>query len=235
MSLTAPLSAHFDALPEAWKPITQPFAQSPAHAALCSYVDARIQAGATVLPATPFAALHMSLPSQVRVVILGQDPYHGIENGIAQAHGPSFSVPHGVVPPPSLRNIFKEIARSTGAPLARDGDLTRWAKQGVLLLNAVLTVELDKPASHAKLGWEVLTDHIIAALGAETTPKVFMLWGAYAQKKAPLIGTQHLILTANHPSPLAALRPPQPFMGCGHFVRANAWLKEQGAAEIDWR
>jgi uracil-DNA glycosylase len=234
MPLQAPLSSHFDALPQAWQPVVQPFIHSPACAALCAHVDARIQAGAIVLPATPFAALHMTAPAHVRVVILGQDPYHGVENGIAQAHGFSFSVPHGVAPPPSLRNIFKEIARSTGACVSNDGDLTRWAQQGVLLLNAVLTVEKDKPTSHAKLGWEVLTDHIIAALGAADPPKVFMLWGTYAQKKAALIGAQHLSLTANHPSPLAALRPPQPFIGCGHFSRANEWLQAQRLPPVQW-
>jgi uracil-DNA glycosylase len=233
-ALAAPLAAHFDALPEPWRAIVQPFLQSPAYPALCAAIDARIQAGATVLPATPFAALHATSPEQVRVVILGQDPYHGVEHGIAQAHGLAFSVPPGVKPPPSLRNIYKELAREFGSTPPTCGDLTAWTEQGVLLLNAVLTVEQDKPASHARTGWELLTDQIIAHLGASSTPTVFMLWGAFAQTKAKLIAPHHLLLQANHPSPLSALRPPAPFIGCGHFDKANQFLRAHGRREINW-
>jgi uracil-DNA glycosylase len=232
--LQAPLSAQFDALPAQWRALITPFTASPAYPALCAAVDARVHADATVLPAMPFAALHATLPEQIRVVILGQDPYHGIEHGIAQAHGLAFSVPDGVKPPPSLRNIYKELAREFGGAPHATGNLMHWAQQGVLLLNAVLTVEQDQPASHAKLGWEALTDHIIAALGSSEHPTVFMLWGGYAQKKAPLIGPMHLVLMANHPSPLAALRPPQPFIGCEHFTQASNWLTAQGGEHIDW-
>jgi uracil-DNA glycosylase len=232
--LQAPLAAHFDALPAQWQTVLLPYLQSPAYPALCSAIDARIHAGAPVLPATPFAALHATSPEQVRVVILGQDPYHGVERGVAQAHGLAFSVPPGVKPPPSLRNIYKELAREFGSTPPASGDLTAWATQGVLLLNAVLTVEQDKPASHAGLGWEVVTDHLIAALGVSTQPTVFMLWGAYAQRKAAYVGAAHLMLKANHPSPLSALRSPTPFMECGHFEQANDWLTAHGKAAIDW-
>jgi uracil-DNA glycosylase len=236
-SLKAPLASHFDDLPAAWRVVVKGFIESPAHPALCASVDARLAAGATVFPATPFAALRATSPSNVKVVILGQDPYHGvdgIDKDTAQAHGLAFSVPAGVRPPPSLRNIFKELTRETGAPMPTSGDLTRWATQGVLLLNTVLTVEARKPASHARMGWELLTDRIIAHIGASARPTVIMLWGGFAQKKAALIGPQHLVLKANHPSPLSALRPPVPFVGCGHFEKANQFLRAQGRREIDW-
>jgi uracil-DNA glycosylase len=233
-SLKAPLASHFDVLPAAWRRVARSFIDSPAFAALCAGVDARITAGATVFPATPFAALQATLPEKVRVVILGQDPYHGVNNGIAQAHGLAFSVPPGVRPPPSLRNIFKELEREFGSLMPTSGDLTRWAAQGVLLLNAVLTVEARKPASHARMGWELLTDQIIAHVGASSTPTVFMLWGGFAQKKAALIGPQHLVLKANHPSPLSALRPPVPFVGCGHFAQANQFLQQKQRTPIAW-
>ncbi|MGL4573893.1 MAG: uracil-DNA glycosylase [Burkholderiaceae bacterium] len=233
-SLTAPLASHFNALPAEWRAVAKDFIESPAHAALCARVDARLAAGVTVFPATPFAALRATSPSDVKVVILGQDPYHGIDKDTAQAHGLAFSVPPGVRPPPSLRNIFKELTRETGAPAPAAGDLTRWATQGVLLLNAVLTVEARKPASHARMGWELLTDSIIAHIGASSRPVVFMLWGGFAQKKAALIGPQHLVLKANHPSPLSALRPPVPFVGCGHFEKANQFLRARGRREVNW-
>jgi uracil-DNA glycosylase len=179
----------------------------------------------------------------IKVVILGQDPYHGL----GQAEGLAFSVPSGGRPPPSLRNIFKEIARDPGLVAAApsgarvpDASLARWARQGVLLLNTCLTVEADAPASHAKRGWEVLTDAIVQRLAAQQAPLVFLLWGAHAQAKRQLIdnsptAAQHLVLTANHPSPLSALRPPVPFIGCGHFGKANDFLQQRGLAPIRWQ
>jgi uracil-DNA glycosylase len=167
----------------------------------------------------------------VRVVILGQDPYHGP----GQAEGLAFSVAPGVRPPPSLRNIFKELQRDLGLPPPTSGSLVRWAEQGVLLLNTCLTVEQAAPASHAGQGWEVLTDDLIKACSADLNPKVFLLWGAHAQRKASLIdGGRHLVLSANHPSPLSASRAPAPFIGCGHFREANGWLQSQGVAGILW-
>ena len=183
-------------------------------------------------PPRPFRALELTPLSDVRVVILGQDPYHGI----GQAHGLAFSVNDGVKPPPSLRNIFKELRRDLGAPPPMSGSLEPWARQGVLLLNTVLTVEEGAPASHAKRGWEELTDSLISTVARDAAPKVFMLWGAHAQAKRGLIEAAgaHLVLTANHPSPLSAARRPAPFMGCGHFSAANAWLRQRGLSAIDW-
>lgn len=165
---------------------------------------------------------------QVKVVILGQDPYHGE----GQAHGLSFSVPPGVRFPPSLLNIFKEIKRDLGQDLPPNGDLTRWASQGVFLLNATLTVRSHEAGSHQKQGWEQFTDEVIQRLAESREGIVFMLWGAYAQKKEALIPTdKHLILKAPHPSPLSAHRG---FIGCGHFSQANEFLRNQGGGEIKW-
>ena len=182
----------------------------------------RLTAGAVIFPPQPLRALELTPPETVRVVILGQDPYHGR----AQAEGLAFSVAPGVALPPSLRNIFKELQRDLGQPLppfpAPGGSLVRWARQGVLLLNTCLTVEEGRPASHAGKGWEQLTDAIIEQVSAGLVPVVFMLWGAHAQSKQTLIDARrHVILCANHPSPLSALRPPHPFIGCGHFSRVK--------------
>lgn len=169
---------------------------------------------------TPFEA--------VRVVILGQDPYHGP----GQAHGLCFSVPAGIPPPPSLQNIIKEIARDTGAPMTGSGDLTHWAKQGVLLLNATLTVRDGAAGSHQGHGWERFTDAAIRALSNGREGVVFLLWGKYAQDKQVLIDAErHYILRAPHPSPLSAHRG---FLGCGHFSAANEILTAQGGLPIDW-
>ena len=201
--------------------------------------------GAVIYPPQPFRALALTPLARVRVVILGQDPYHGP----GQAQGLAFSVAPGVKLPPSLRNIFKEIARdpvleSSALPASGDGSLVRWAQQGVLLLNTCLTVEESRPASHAQRGWEVLTDAIVRAVALNENPVVFMLWGAHAQSKQGLIAasaanvgraeTAHLVLTANHPSPLSAMRPPKPFLGCGHFGLANAFLRRHGCLPIAW-
>lgn len=210
-----------------WRPVVEAWAASPAGQRLQAFLAERRAAGATIYPPEPLRALTLTPLSQTRVVILGQDPYHGP----GQAEGLSFSVPPGVPLPPSLRNIFKEIQRDLGRPFPPDGSLVRWAEGGTLLLNAVLTVEDGQPASHANRGWEVLTDALMKAAAEDPAPKVFMLWGNYAQAKAPLIeaaGQDHLVLRANHPSPLSALKPPRPFIGCGHFSTAKAWLEERG-------
>ena len=169
-------------------------------------------------------ALELTPPEDIRVVVLGQDPYHGR----GQAEGLAFSVAPGVKQPPSLRNIFKEIQRDLGTPPPKyplpGGSLVAWAKDGVLLLNTCLTVEEGVPASHAAKGWEVLTDALIQKVSDGACPVVFMLWGAHAQSKRLLIDAErHKILLANHPSPLSALRPPLPFIGCGHFSAARKW------------
>ena len=215
------------------------FLSSPAGLALGGAVEARINAGAVIYPPTPFRALELTPLDQVRVVILGQDPYHGA----GQAQGLAFSVATGVKIPPSLRNMFKEIGRETAdvtISSLKDGSLVRWARQGVLLLNTCLTVEDGLPASHAKLGWEGLTDALITLVAERNKNVVFMLWGAHAQAKQALLQTpkslanQHLVLCANHPSPLSAMRPPAPFIGCGHFGLANAFLIKQGLPSINW-
>jgi uracil-DNA glycosylase len=231
--LSEPLRHHVDRLPEAWKTLLADELASPRFAALCAFVDGRREQGASIYPARPLRALDLATPANTRVVILGQDPYHGP----GQAQGLSFSVPDGFRRPPSLRNIFKEVAAEFGGdPAAFGNDLTRWASQGVLLLNAVLTVEDGQPASHAKRGWEHFTDEVIAQVAREPSPKVFMLWGAHAQAKEKLLpeSSGHLVLSANHPSPLSAMRPPVPFLGCKPFSQANAWLAERGLPPIAW-
>jgi uracil-DNA glycosylase len=175
-----------------------------------------------------FRALDPTPLEDVRVVILGQDPYHGP----GQAHGLCFSVPGGVQPPPSLLNIYKELKSDLGIKPARHGFLEHWAKQGVLLLNSVLTVEMGRAASHRERGWERFTDRIIAEVNAREAPVVFMLWGSYAQKKAAFVdAAKHLVLKAPHPSPLSAHGG---FFGCRHFSRANAFLESRGVKPIDW-
>lgn len=190
---------------------------------LLERLEVRRAAGATIYPTDPLRALRLTPLDRCRVVILGQDPYHGP----GQAEGLAFSVPVGVKPPPSLRNILKEC----GEPVSH-GSLAAWAERGALLLNSVLTVEEGQPAAHAGWGWESLTDALIRAASVHATPKVFLLWGAHAQGKRSLIDAdRHLVLMANHPSPLSARRPPIPFIGCGHFASAQRWLLERG---VDW-
>ena len=207
-----------------WQPLVDGFFASAAGVKLQAFLGERLTAGATIFPPQPLRALALTPPEQVRVVILGQDPYHGR----GQAEGLAFSVAPGVAFPPSLRNIFKELQRDLGTappPFPQPGgSLVKWARNGVLLLNTCLTVEEAQPASHAGRGWEVLTDAVIRHVSDVAQPTVFMLWGAHAQSKRPLIDAQrHKVLTANHPSPLSALRPPVPFIGCGHFSQARAW------------
>ena len=220
----------FPPLDQNWKNHIGDAFDQPYMADLSGFLDAEYAAGKTIYPARDliFNALNHTKFNDVRVVILGQDPYHGA----GQAHGLSFSVPPGVKPPPSLRNIYKELAREYDAPPPTSGDLTRWAEQGVLLLNATLSVEAEKAGSHQKKGWEEFTDTIIRAINDGRDHVVFMLWGAYAQKKAAMIDPdRHLILTAPHPSPLSAHRG---FIGCGHFRAANDYLVAQGREPIVW-
>ena len=175
-----------------------------------------------------FNAFNFTPFEKIKVVILGQDPYHG--NG--QAHGLSFSVPDGVKKPPSLKNIFKELAEDLQIPIAETGNLSSWAKQGVLLLNATLTVRAKQAGSHQKKGWEEFTDTVIQKISTEKEGVIFLLWGRFAQNKAKLIDKQkHHILTSPHPSPFSAYSG---FFGCKHFSKTNAILKEKGLSKIDW-
>jgi uracil-DNA glycosylase len=239
--LEGTLRAQFDAVPPAsgWRALTDSFAASAEGKALIQRVDAAVSGGLPVYPAQVFAALRRTPHQQVKVVILGQDPYHGP----GQAEGLSFSVPPGLPIPPSLRNIRKEIARDLGLPTPLHGHLGAWADAGVLLLNTVLTVQAEQAASHAGWGWERLTDQLLQAVAASPGPKVFMLWGAHAQRKREGIeqtraASGHpmadlLVLQSNHPSPLSATRPPAPFVGNGHFGQAQRFLAERGAP-LSW-
>jgi uracil-DNA glycosylase len=231
-ALVEPLGRMLDRAPLSWAPIIQTWRESAAGRQLEAFVAERQAAGATIYPAHVLRALELTARDRVRVVILGQDPYHG-EN---QAEGLAFSVPAGQRLPPSLRNIFKEQQSDLGLPLPKHGHLATWARQGVLLLNTCLTVEAGQPASHAKHGWEALTDDMVKYLSEDEVPKVFMLWGAHAQAKAvwPQSAGRHAVLMANHPSPLSARRGPVPFLGCGHFSAANRFLAANGQAPIDW-
>ena len=202
--------------------------------ALKSFLLAEKAAGKSIFPKGGewFRALDLTPLEDVRVVILGQDPYHGA----GQAHGLCFSVKPDVRIPPSLVNIYKELEADLGVPPARHGFLEHWAQQGVLLLNAVLTVQMRQAASHQGRGWERFTDAIIRLINAREEPVVFMLWGSYAQKKAAFVdsvdrGGRHLVLKAAHPSPLSAHSG---FFGCRHFSKANAFLKQHGQKPIDW-
>ena len=218
-------------LQESWKaPLLHEF-NADYMAALKAFLTSEKAAGKTIYPIGSewFRALDLTPLDMVRVVILGQDPYHGP----GQAHGLCFSVKPGVRPPPSLNNIYKELESDIGLPRPRHGFLEHWAEQGVLLLNSVLTVEATKAASHSKKGWEQFTDAVIRLVDAKTEPVVFMLWGAYAQKKAAFVdGTRHLVLKAAHPSPLSAHNG---FLGCQHFSQSNAFLESRGLSPIDWR
>ena len=225
----------FDDIPKEWKGDFAAFFKEPQGRGLLDFLHVRLEAGAVVYPPDPYRVFRLTRPSQVSVVVLGQDPYHGP----GQAMGIAFSVPAGLKKlPPSLKNIFKEIDREGLGAMPADGDLSAWVRQGVLLMNATLTVEDGKPQSHAGRGWENLTDRLIARVRADGHPVVFMLWGAAAQKKKDFIEANAqapvLILTSNHPSPLSALRPPVPFIGCGHFQTANEWLREHERRPVRW-
>ncbi len=215
-------------------PLTEMFA-SPVMADLRQFLIAEKASGKRIFPkgGEYFHALDLTPLDKVRVVILGQDPYHGE----GQAHGLCFSVQRGVRPPPSLVNIYKEMKTDLGIDPPRHGNLTHWAEQGVLLLNAVLTVEMGKAASHQGRGWEKFTDAVIELVARQDRPIVFILWGSYAQKKAAFVkdvsqGGRHLVIRSPHPSPLSAHNG---FFGSRPFSRANAFLTESGQPPIDWR
>ncbi len=218
-------------LEESWKAALADEFASPSMATLRQFLVAEKAAGKRIFPAGSlwFRALDLTPLDKVRVVILGQDPYHGP----GQAHGLCFSVPTGVRPPPSLVNIFKELESDLGVPPAGHGCLESWAHQGVLLLNSVLTVEMAQAASHQGKGWERFTDAIIRKVNAAPRPVVFILWGSYAQKKAAFVdGERHLVLKSVHPSPLSAYNG---FFGSKPFSKANAFLESHGQNPIDWR
>ena len=213
-----------------WQPLVDAFFAGARGQALQGFLQSRLAAGAVVFPPQPLRALELTPPDAVRVVILGQDPYHGR----GQAEGLAFSVAPGVRLPPSLQNIFKEMQRDLGVAFPPfpnpGGSLVKWAKNGVLLLNTCLTVEEGQAASHAGKGWEELTDTVIRHVAEGPRPVVFMLWGSHAQSKRAFIPQDrgHLVLTSNHPSPLSALRPPVPFIGNGHFGKARAFREQHG-------
>lgn len=217
-------------LHESWKAPLLPEFTSDYMAALRQFLVSEKAAGKTIYPKGSewFRALDLTPLDKVRVVILGQDPYHGPD----QAHGLCFSVKPGVRPPPSLVNIYKELESDLGLPRPRHGFLEHWARQGVLLLNSVLTVEMAKAASHSQKGWERFTDAVIRLVNAKPDPVVFLLWGSYAQKKAAFVdSSRHLVLKAAHPSPLSAYNG---FLGCRHFSQTNAFLEKHGQTPIDW-
>jgi uracil-DNA glycosylase len=231
--LAVPLAELLDADFGDWQPVLDTWRRSAAGQTLIEALDRRVAAGAVVYPAQVFRAFALTPLAQTRVLILGQDPYHGA----GQAEGLAFSVPAGQRIPPSLRNLFKELQRDLGWAAPASGTLTAWADRGVLLLNTSLSVEDGRAASHARLGWQALTDAVCQALWADAAPKVFMLWGAHAQAQGARLrgpAAQHLVLQANHPSPLSALRPPVPFIGCGHFRRASGFLAAAGRGAMDW-
>ncbi|CAD5374934.1 Uracil-DNA glycosylase [Rubrivivax sp. A210] len=229
--LAQPLAGLVDGVANDWAPLLRAWAAGATGRALINAVDARVVAGAVVYPAQVFRALELTPLADTRVVILGQDPYHGA----GQAEGLAFSVPAGQRIPPSLRNIFKELQRDLGQATPAGGSLAAWAGRGVLLLNRSLTVEDGQPASHAQLGWQGLADALCDALARDARPKVFLLWGAHAQALAPrLQGGPHAVLQCNHPSPLSALRTPAPFLGCGHFGAASRFLAQAGRGAVDW-
>ena len=217
-------------LEPSWKARVGEYLLRPEMQTLAQFLREEKAHGKHIFPPGPqiFAALDATPFEQVKVVILGQDPYHGP----GQAHGLCFSVPPGVNAPPSLVNIFKEIERDLGIARPSHGNLMSWAQQGVLLLNAVLTVEVGKAGSHQGKGWEGFTDHIVECLERERDGLVFLLWGSYAQAKGRIIdGRKHCVLRAPHPSPLSAHRG---FIGCGHFGAANRWLQGRHLPPIDW-
>lgn len=217
-------------LEASWLAHLQPEFAQPYMAQLREFLLTEKKAGKTVYPTGGeiFAAFQRTPLESVKVVILGQDPYHGE----GQAHGLCFSVKPGVKIPPSLANIFQEIHSELGLPVPSQGHLTHWADQGVLLLNSVLSVEAGRAASHQGKGWETFTDRVIEVINREREGVVFMLWGSYAQRKGQIIDrARHRVLSAPHPSPLSAHRG---FFGCGHFQAANDYLSESGRKPVDW-
>lgn len=221
-------------LSQGWRAVLMPVLRADPTQKLLRFLDTEEQAGKRIFPlkSDRFAAFSLTPLELVKVVILGQDPYHGA----GQAHGLAFSVPQGVKIPPSLRNIHKEIATDCGVRPSVSGNLDHWARQGVLLLNTSLSVEEGRAGSHARLGWEAVTDAAVAAVAAKPEPCVFLLWGAHAQRKAErvpdLARGRHLVLAAAHPSPLSAHNG---FFGSRHFSQTNAFLAAHGRGEIEWR
>lgn len=215
-------------LPSSWRTVLEPHLDPAPTAALGEFVAGEYATGAVFPPLDDlFTAFRLCPPQECRVLILGQDPYHKA----GQAHGLSFSVREGVRVPPSLRNVFKELADDLGVPVARSGDLSRWAAQGVLLLNAVLTVREGKPGSHAGKGWEEFTDATIRALDAQQQRVVFLLWGSYARRKRELVtNPAHVVLEAGHPSPMN----PRGFLGSRPFSATNKALADAGLPTVDW-
>jgi len=215
---------------ESWKKaLEEEFSKSYFQQAV-TFIKTEKSQGKTIYPPGPliFNAFNTTPYDSVKVVLLGQDPYHGY----GQAHGLSFSVPDGVAPPPSLINIFKELHNDIGVPIPKTGNLTKWALQGVMLLNAVLTVRANEPASHAKIGWMEFTNAVISKISAEKKGVVFLLWGKFAQEKQLLIDeTKHHVLKAAHPSPFSADKG---FFGCRHFSKTNNYLVKEGKHPIDW-
>ena len=213
-----------------WLPAVRAEFAKPYYRELYQFVRKEYESGTVYPPADQiFNALHLTPLGKVKVVILGQDPYHNVH----QAHGLCFSVKKGVQVPPSLINIYKELEQEYGTPfLTRDGDLSHWADQGVLLLNATLTVAAGNAGSHQGKGWEMFTDAVVSKLAEQREHLVFLLWGSYARRKGAFINRQrHLVLEAPHPSPLSAHRG---FIGCGHFRKANDYLTSHGLAPIVW-
>ena len=213
-----------------WKQALQEEFDKPYFAELVSFLHASKDAGTRIYPpgGQIFKAFELTPLPEVKVVILGQDPYHGP----GQAMGLSFSVPDGIPAPPSLKNIFKEIEDELGVQMSGRTNLESWARQGVLLLNAILTVEAGKAASHSAIGWQTFTDAVIKCISDNCSGVVFMLWGNFARSKKDLIDSgKHFVLEAAHPSPLAR----GAFFGCGHFATANRLLEAQGKAQIDWK
>lgn len=223
-----------ETVPPSWRAALEPVLGLPQSRKLGGFLTAEEAAGKAIYPprGSRLAALELTPLDAVKVVILGQDPYHGP----GQAHGLCFSVQKGVKVPPSLVNIYKEIEADLGHPRPMHGNLESWARQGVLLLNNALTVEAGRAGSHQNMGWEAITDAAVAAVAAKAEPCVFLLWGSHARRKAErvpgLIGGHHLVLTAPHPSPLSAHSG---FLGCRHFSKANAFLEANGRGAIDWQ
>jgi uracil-DNA glycosylase len=216
---------------ESWKKVLHGEFSKPYFQNIILHLKTEKTQGKTIYPPGPFIfnAFNTTPLSKVKVVILGQDPYHGP----GQAHGLCFSVQNGVPAPPSLVNIFKELRDDIGMEIPMHGNLTKWAEQGVFLLNASLTVRAGEPMSHAKIGWATFTDQVIKTISAECAHVVFLLWGKFAQEKSTLIdGAKHLILKAAHPSPLSAHNG---FLGCRHFSKTNEYLMQQGIPPVDWQ
>ncbi len=214
---------------ESWKNVLSDEFEQPYFQQIATFLRKEKGNGKTIYPPGPLIlnAFNTTPFPDVKVVILGQDPYHNP----GEAMGLCFSVPKGVRVPPSLQNIYKELHKDVGIPIPNHGDLTQWAQRGVFLLNAMLTVERKRPSSHSKIGWQTFTDAVIRRLSSEREHLVFMLWGNFARRKHQLIDDQrHLVLEAAHPSPLAG----GAFFGCRHFSKANAYLQENGYHPIDW-